>query len=144
MRLLKARPFWSVYITVLCRLPLPFWRKDGILLCCCPSVCRSVSLYVGRSVRQQFRSCFCAEVALTEIKFSIQIYYDNVYVNFDFGYYRAVYERVFLLRLRNLPIICSFRSFLRRGVQGRVYKCFTNKYCWTRVFIQSLTIKRLR
>lgn len=78
----------------------PLRRREGILLCCCLSVCS-----------QQFPFIFFAEDAHIEMKFSIQVDHDNIQVKFDFGYGQAIFIRVMPLGCRKLSIICCFRLF---------------------------------
>jgi hypothetical protein len=45
------------------------------------------------------------------MEFGIQFYHKNILVKFCFGYDQAIFDRVMPHGLRNIPIICSFRSF---------------------------------
>jgi hypothetical protein len=61
--------------------------------------------------KMRFPFIFVAEIAHTEIKFSIQNYHMIIWIKFYFGYNLAIFDRVMTLGLRKIAITCSFQSF---------------------------------
>lgn len=82
----------------------PFRRRQGNL-CCCLSIGRSVSLSIGRSALQHIRFIFFAYVAHTERKWCILNYHQNIYDKICVGYDLAMFDRVMLLGIANIPSI---------------------------------------
>jgi hypothetical protein len=76
----------------------PFWRREGILLCCCLSVGRSISSF------RSFSSHW-----LHILKWNL-VYRFIVRILRSSSIW-AILDRVMALELRKIAIICSFRSF---------------------------------
>lgn len=80
--------------------PCPLRKMEGISLCCCLSVSRSVGrlIYAPWTSKNShffhFPFIFFSGVAPTEIKFAIQIYYLNIQVRFDFRYDQVMFDRI--------------------------------------------------
>jgi hypothetical protein len=82
----------------------PLRRREGILLCCCRSVCRFTS---------SFRSFFFFLHWLLILKWNLVYRFIKTILRsrFVLRYDRAIFDRVTPLGLWKMPIICSFHSW---------------------------------
>lgn len=106
------------------------------------SVCLSlrVCLCVGRSVSRsvswstKFPFILFAQVVHTKMKFGLQIYHNNIWISFDFGYDRAIYDIVKSFWLQRITMFAVSVHVPRRSLEGRGHKCFINISCFSGTF----------